>query len=224
MHGKAAHAAAAPWNGRNALDAMVLGYTALAALRQHVREGEKMHGIITHGGDAENVVPEYTAGTFQVRAPNARQLAVLRERAQACFLGAATQTGCRCEITDSRGYEELIKNEPLAQAYRANGEALGRRYFDHHRIPLAVAGSTDMGNVSKVVPTIHAMVGIAGPGVAGHSDEFREAAGSPAGDDGLVHGAKALAMTAVDLFARTDLVDEARAELASRQARYSNDA
>jgi amidohydrolase len=224
MHGKAAHAAAAPWNGRNALDALVAGYTAMAALRQHVREGEKMHGIITAGGDAENVVPEYTAGTFQVRAPNARQLAALQERVKDCFRGAATQTGCRCEITDSRGYEELLKNEPLAQAYRANGEALGRRYFDHHRIPLAVAGSTDMGNVSKAVPTVHAMVGIAPAGVAGHSDEFREAARSPEGDAGLVHGAKALAMTAIDVFEQAQLVADAKAELAERQARHSRDA
>ncbi len=224
MHGKAAHAAASPWNGINALGALVLGYTATAALRQHFREGEKVHGIITSGGDAENVVPEYTAATFQVRAPNARQLADLDERVRACFYGAGTQTGCRVEITGSQGYEELLKNEPLARTYRANGEALGRRYFDHHRIPLAVAGSTDMGNVSKVLPSVHAMVGIAGPDVAGHSDAFREAARSPAGDAGLVHGAKALAMTAVDVWEQAALFGEAKSEFSDRMARYSRDA
>lgn len=87
-----------------------------------------------------------------------------------------------------------------------------------------MAGSTDMGNVSKAVRTIHAMVGIAGPGVAGHSDEFREAARSAEGDAGLVHGAKALAMTAIDVFEQAHLVASAKAELAERQARHSRDA
>jgi amidohydrolase len=221
MHGRAAHAAAAPWKGVNALDALVLGYTAMAALRQHVRDGEKMHGIITDGGDAENIVPAHAAGTFQVRAPNGRRLEALRERVKACFTGAAVQTGCRCEITDTRGYEELVENEPLAQAYRANGEALGRTYFDHHRIPLSVAGSTDMGNVSHAVPSIHAMVGIAPPGVPGHSEAFREAARSPEGDAGLVHGTKALALTAIDLWERADLLDEARRAFAAVTAAAS---
>jgi amidohydrolase len=223
MFGKASHAAAAPWNGINALDALVLGYTAVAALRQHLRPSEKVHGIITAGGDAENIVPDHTAATFQVRAVNERRLAPVREKVLACFRGAAEQTGCRVEFADAGAYAELLQNEALAAAYRENGEALGRRFFDHTKIPLSVAGSTDMGNVSKAVPSIHAMIAIAGPGVGGHSVEFAEAARSEAGDDAVVFGAKNLALTAIDVWQRAALVADARAELSER-LRYSSDA
>jgi amidohydrolase len=219
MRGKAAHAAAAPWDGINALDGIVSAYTAVAALRQHLRPGEKVHGIITNGGVAENVVPELAEAIFQVRAPNRRHLEPLVERVLRCFEGAATQTGCSLHCEHVGAYAELLYNEPLASAYRANGEHLGRSFIDPAIIPLSVAGSTDMGDVSHAVPSLHAMIRIADLDVPGHSDRFREAAASPAGDAAVIDGAKALAMTALDVWERTELLPAVRERFAARTAR-----
>ncbi len=220
MEGKAAHAAAAPWEGVNALDAIVLGYTGVAALRQHLRPGtEKVHGIITDGGTAENVVPDYAAAAFQVRAVKEHLLDPLQERVLNCFRGAATQTGCTLHARRTSTYQELWFNRCLADAYRSNGERLGRTFIDPEIIPMSVAGSTDMGNVSKVVPSIHAMIRIADLDVPGHSERFREAAASPDGDAAVVDGAKTLAMTAIDAWTDPGLLDAARAEFGALQAR-----
>jgi len=210
MHGRAAHAAAAPWDGVNALDGVVAGYTGVAMLRQHLRPGEKVHGIITHGGDAENVVPERAEAVFQVRAPTLDRLDPLVARVMGCFDGAAAQTGCRLETRPLGRYAELRYNEPLASAYRRHGERLGRRFLDPAIIPLSVAGSTDMGNVSHAVPALHAMIEIADLDVPGHSEAFREAAASARGDRAVLDGAKALALTAAELWRDPDLLDRAR--------------
>ena len=220
MEGKAAHAAAAPWDGVNALDAIVLGYTGVAALRQHLRPGtEKVHGIITDGGTAENVVPDYAAAAFQVRAVKEHLLDPLNERVLNCFRGAATQTGCTMHAHRTSTYQELWFNRRLADAYRTNGERLGRAFIDPETIPMSVAGSTDMGNVSKVVPSIHAMIRIADLDVPGHSERFREAAISADGDAAVVDGAKTLAMTAIDAWTDPAMLDAARAEFDALQAR-----
>ena len=213
MHGRAAHASASPWDGINALDAIVLGYTGVAALRQHLRPGiEKVHGIITNGGAAENIVPDRAAAVFQVRTERSTMIDALAERVLNCFHGAATQTGCTMHVAHLGAYEEMIYNKPLADLYRANGEALGRTFIDPEIIPLSVAGSTDMGNVSKAVPTIHAMIRIAGLDVPGHSERFRDCAASPDGDIAVVDGAKSMAMTAIDLWQRAELLAAAREE------------
>ncbi len=213
MHGRAAHAAAGPWHGVNALDALVLGYQAVANLRQHLRSSEKVHGIITHGGEAPNIVPDHAAGVFRVRAAKEKYLAALQERVLACFRGAAEQTGCRLEYEWDPVYADLVSNRTLARRYQANGEALGRRFFpDPDRIPLSVAGSTDFGNVSKRVPAIHPMIAMTPVGVAGHSVEFAECAASPAADRAVVDGAKAMAMTGVELWCDPDLYPAVRAE------------
>ncbi len=225
MRGKAAHASAAPWDGINALDAIVLGYTGVAALRQHLRPGtEKVHGIITHGGDAENIVPDRAAAAFQVRAVKERLLPPLLERVLNCFRGAATQTGCELHAHRTSTYQELWFNRRLADAYRVNGEALGRSFIDPEIIPMSVAGSTDMGNVSKVVPSIHAMIRIADLDVPGHSERFREAAASPDGDHAVVDGAKNLAMTAIDAWTDPSLVQAAREEFSATRDRESREA
>lgn len=209
MHGTAAHAAAAPWDGVNALDAIVLAYSGVAALRQHLRPGEKVHGIITNGGDAENIVPALAEAVFQVRAPNTDRLQPVLEKVMHCFDGAATQTGCSMHHTPLGSYAEMLYNKPLADAYRTNGECLGRAFIDPEIIPLSVAGSTDMGNVSHAVPTLHAMIRIAELDVPGHSERFREASASPEGDAAVVDGAKALAMTAIDLWENDQLLEAA---------------
>lgn len=223
MHGKAAHASAAPWAGVNALDGIVLGYNGVAALRQHLRPGrEKVHGIITHGGDAENIVPDYAAAVFQVRAPTEEEVEPVLRRVVNCFHGSAQQTGCELHLRSLGSYAELRKNKPLADAYRSNGERLGRAFIDPEIIPLSVAGSTDMGNVSKVVPTIHAMIRIADLDVPGHSERFRECAASPEGDAAVVDGAKSLAMTAIDVWQQPELLVAARRQFDDLDAKLQN--
>ncbi|MFP5320806.1 MAG: M20 family metallopeptidase [Acidimicrobiia bacterium] len=215
-HGVSAHASSSPWQGRNALDGLVAGYTALQALRGHLPPDHKVFGIITHGGDADNTVPAYAAGRFRVRAPSQAQLDRLKERALACFEGGAAQSGTRLEHRWTGGYADLVANRPLAAAYRRNGEALGRRFVDPHLVPAFVAGSTDMGNVSKVVPTIHPVVKACELGTPGHSHEMREAAASPMADAAVVDGAKALAMTAIDYWTDAALREQVRADFEKR--------
>jgi amidohydrolase len=218
MHGKASHAAAAPWDGVNALDAIVLAYSGVAALRQHLRPGEKVHGIITNGGEAENIVPALAEAVFQVRAPDRKRLQPVLEKVMRCFEGAARQTGCTMHHESLGSYAEMLYNEPLAATYRANGEKLGRAFIDPEIIPLSVAGSTDMGNVSHAVPTLHAMIRIADLDVPGHSVRFREASASPEGDAAVIDGAKALAMTAVDLWESEQLLSSAQQQFRDQTA------
>ncbi|HEX5616036.1 MAG TPA: M20 family metallopeptidase [Acidimicrobiia bacterium] len=214
MHGKAAHASSSPWAGINALDAIVAGYTAVAALRQHIRDDEKVHGIILEGGTADNVVPEYASARFRVRARSVERLAPLKDRVLACFEGAARQTGARLEHRWLGGYLDMQSNRAVAAAYRANGERLGRRFHDPRRIPASIAGSTDMGNVSYALPAIHPVIGMCPLDIAGHTTEFAEWAVSESGDLAVLDGAKALAMTAIDVWLRPELRSAAREEFA----------
>ncbi len=216
FHGVSSHASSSPWQGRNALDGLVLGYQAVAALRQHLRPDHKVHGIITDGGEADNIVPHFAAGRFRVRAPSERALDDLKQRVLSCFEGAAAQSGTRLEHRWLGGYADLVANRPLAAAFRRNGEALGRRFVDPHLIPAYVAGSTDMGNVSKAVPAIHPVVEACSLGTPGHSHQMREAAISPLADAAVVDGAKALAMTAIDVWTDAALRKQIRADFDKR--------
>ena len=200
FHGKAAHASSQPHKGINALDALVLGYMAVAAMRQHLRPDEKVHGIITDGGQAENIVPVRAAARFKVRAKTEDRLERLKTRVLACFEGAAIQTGARLEATYHGGYSDGRWSHAIARAFRRNGEALGRRFVEPELIPDNVAGSTDMGNVSKVLPTIHPVLQMCPLGVAGHSEEMARWAASEMADAAIVDGAKSLAMTAIDVW------------------------
>jgi amidohydrolase len=197
--GEAAHASSMPHRGINALDALVHAYTSIAALRQHIKQTERLHGIITHGGEAPNIVPDRASGRFYVRARNADELEPLKRRVQACFEAGALATGAR--LTAEWGevdYLELNTCWPLAQAYQENAETLGREFFPHEKLPASVAGSTDMGNVSHRVPSIHPMIAAAPPHCSIHNAEFTKWAGSDTGDLAALDGAKALAMTALD--------------------------
>jgi amidohydrolase len=214
MHGKAAHASSTPWAGVNALDAVVIGYMGVAALRQHIRDDEKVHGIIVDGGKADNVVPDYASARFRVRARNRKRLDPLKQRVLACFEGAAAQTGARLEATWLGGYADMRSNKTLAAAYRRNGERLGRAFVDPKIIPASIAGGTDMGDVSYTVPSIHPVIGMVPLGVAGHTEEFAEWAASDSADRCVVDGAKALAMTGVDVWLQPDLLAGVREEFA----------
>ncbi|MBW2715098.1 MAG: M20 family metallopeptidase, partial [Deltaproteobacteria bacterium] len=157
-HGRASHAAAMPEQGINALDALVIAYQAIGALRQHIGIFERIHGIITNGGQAPNIVPENSAGRFYVRAANANELAALKVRVENCFRAGASATGAELEIAwNEVDYLDIRYNEPLAESYRVNAEALGRVFFPITKVAAGLAGSTDMGNVSYRVPSIHPM-------------------------------------------------------------------
>jgi amidohydrolase len=202
--GRAAHAAAFPHQGVNALDALVTGYQAIAQLRQHIRPSERIHGIITDGGQAPNIVPERAAGVFFVRAATERHLQRLRERVTDCLRAGALATGASLEIRAGvADYSDMYTNQPLADAYAHNLTQVGRKVLSIDT--RGVAGSTDMGNVSKLVPSIHPMIAVSPPGVPLHSSEFAAFAASEAGDRAVVDGAKALAMTAIDVLCRPEL-------------------
>jgi amidohydrolase len=202
--GRPAHAAAAPHCGVNALDGLVTAYTAIAQLRQHIRSDERIHGIITDGGQAPNIVPERAAGLFFVRAATERRLERLKQRVEACFQAGASASGAEVSVRKvGEDYADLLSNSPLASAYGSNLARVGRTVMPE--VPSMNTGSTDMGNVSKLVPTVHPMIAVSPPNVALHSREFTKWAGSEAGHRAIVDGAKALAMTALDVLRDGDL-------------------
>ena len=215
-HGRAAHASAMPYRGLNALDAVVNAYQSIAQLRQHIRQSERIHGIITEGGLAANIVPERAACRFYVRAADVHDLAVLKKRVNACFEAGALATGCKAEIRwGNTDYLDMKTNWPMAGAYEKNATALGRDFFPLKDIPQGFAGSTDMGNVSHRVPSIHPMLAVAPAGVIIHNAEFATWAASPRGDEGVIDGAKSLALTALDLMADAGLLAETKADFAA---------
>jgi len=209
--GKAAHAAARPEAGINALEAMLNSFIAINSLRQHIKDKARIHGIITDGGEAANVVPEHTAGTFLVRAEDDTYLDELKQKVINCFIGAATASGARLEYKwGDRRYAPLRNNLTLARLFQQNMESLGHR-VELYR-PSNAFGSTDMGNVSQLVPSIHPTVAIAPTEVVIHSPQFALAAASETGINGLLDAAKALAMTVVDLLANPEVVIKVKEE------------
>ena len=203
--GKAAHAAARPEAGINALEAMLQSFTAINSLRQHIKDKARIHGIITDGGEAANIVPAHSAGTFLVRAEDNTYLDELKQRVINCFTGAATASGARLEYKwGDIQYAPLRNNLTLAQLFSQNMQSLGRKMKLSD--PGKAFGSTDMGNVSQLVPSIHPSVAIAPMEVATHSPQFASAAASEAGIHGLLDAAKALSMTVVDLVANPEIV------------------
>jgi amidohydrolase len=214
--GKSAHASAIPHAGLNALDALVTAYQSIAQLRQHIKSTERIHGIITRGGDAPNIVPDETEGFFYVRAAHAEELAPLKKRVQACFEAGALATGCTVEVKWAMAdYLDLKTSMPIARSYEANMNAVGRKFFPLEKLPGGSAGSTDMGNVSHRVPSIHPMISCAPPNVVIHNPEFARWAGGELGDKACIDGAKALAMTAIDYMLDADLRQAARDEFAA---------
>jgi amidohydrolase len=209
--GRAAHAAGHPEAGINALEAMLLSFAAINSLRQHIKDKARIHGIITDGGDAANVVPAHSAGNFLVRAEDDAYLDELKEQVLDCFVSGATATGARLEYRwGETRYAPMRNNITLAKLFRQNMESLGRRMplYDPDRS----FGSTDMGNVSQVVPGIHPGVAIVSPEVVNHSPEFALAAASEAGIEGMLDAAKAMAMTIVDLIASPETAAQVKRE------------
>jgi amidohydrolase len=209
--GRAAHAASWPWRGVNALNAVIGLFNALDAMRQHLRPDARIHGVITVGGQQANIIPEYTAAEFYLRSLDKTYLQELRRRFEAAAEGAATATGCRVEVTvDPTIHDPLKPNVTMAGLFERN---LARIDFpvdpDDGQ---AGFGSTDAGNVSHAVPTIHPYIRTSPDGVPGHSREFAEHNATPLARAGMVAGAKALALTALDLLADPASLRAAKAD------------
>jgi len=210
-HGQAAHAAAFPHKGRNALDAAVLGYMNVAALRQHIRPSERIHGIFTDAGDKPNIVPKYAAAEWYVRSPTLRLLQGLKERVLHCLEAGAAATGCTMDHQwQDPAYADMIDNPILVDLFAANAERTGRHLADPS-VAANVVGSTDMGNVSYVVPSIHPMLAVAPAGVSIHTPEFTAFARGEEGDRAVLDGARAMAMTVADLWLDPTRVEAAKA-------------
>jgi amidohydrolase len=211
--GQAAHAASWPWRGVNALNAVIGLFNALDAMRQQMRPDARMHGIITVGGQQANIIPEYTAAEFYLRALDKTYLEEVRQRFEAAADGAARATGCQVQVTfDPTIHDPLKPNFTMLDLFGKNLARIG--FPVDPEDSEAGYGSTDAGNVSQVLPTIHPYIRISPDGVPGHSREFTEAAGSPLARAGMLAAAKALAMTALDLLADPDMVRAAKEEFA----------
>ena len=209
--GKAAHAAAQPYQGINALEALILSFNSINSLRQHVKEDARIHGTITSGGEAPNVVPDYSAAKFLVRALDMDYLEELKEKVLNCFLGASLATGARLECSwGDKVYAPMKNNLTLAELFHQNLEWLGRRVEASK--PRFGIGSTDMGNVSQVVPSIHPTVAITSSQISLHTTEFALAAASEEGYKGLLDAAKALAMTVVEILGLPETLDKIKQE------------
>ncbi|MFI5043622.1 MAG: M20 family metallopeptidase [Acidimicrobiales bacterium] len=201
FQGKAAHAAAAPERGLNALDAAVLGYVNVAALRQHIRTDERIHGVFTDGGDKPNIVPAHAGMHWYIRSATLDSLEVLKARVLSCLEAGAQAAGCTMEHRwHDPAYADLLDDQWLLQRYADNAAALGRTLQNPDEVG-AVVGSTDMGNVSHEVPSIHPMIAVAPPGTAIHTLDFAEHARGEGGDRAVLDGAKALVATVIDRWA-----------------------
>jgi len=208
--GRPAHAAGQPHKGINALDAMILAFTSINSLRQHIRGDARIHGIITDGGEAPNIVPAHSAAVFLVRALDDDYLAELKDKVLNCFTGASVASGARLEYRwRDRTYAPMKSNTTLAELFKQNLESLGRQVETCD--PHFGLGSTDMGNVSQVVPSIHPTIAIAPREVVIHTPEFAAAAASEAGHEGLMDAAKAMAMTVADII-QPGMLDKIRQE------------
>nr|WP_227985413.1 M20 family metallopeptidase [Nocardia spumae] len=200
FHGREAHASAAPEYGRNAGDAATVAQVALGLLRQHLRPGQQLHGIVESGGVAPNIVPGFAELLYYLRADDSASLDDLLQRASACFEAGALATGCTHEIRAlAPTYTELTPDAALLCAYREQIIGMGRLPLAPELEAARPLGSTDMGNVTNVIPGIHPVIGIDANGAVTHQREFAAAAVTPSADLAVIDGARALARTAIQI-------------------------
>lgn len=198
-HGKESHAAATPHLGRNALDAFVSAYNAISTLRQQFEPSDRVHGVIHEGGNAPNVIPARTRSRWIVRAATKDRFEALRERVLACFHAAAAATDCEVEIIfEGEPYIDLLSNPVMAALFTANSVSLGRDMPSFAETGFETHASSDMGNVSHVVPSLHPSIEIDTEAV-NHQPEFAAATVAPTGEQALRDGALAMAYTVIDM-------------------------
>lgn len=213
--GKEAHASAFPEAGINAADALTVAQTAIGLLRQHIGHDDRVHGIITHGGEAPNIVPAHTSARYMVRAKTLKELEHIRSRVMNCFEAGALATGSKLEVRGgSKPYAEMIHDHGLAALYRHNAEQLGRTFLSIPGMDRA-AGSTDMGNISLALPSIHPMIGINSLPAINHQPEFTAHCISADADGAVFDGALAMAWTISD----AAIDQQSRQRLLARQKR-----
>ena len=212
--GKSSHAASYPEKGINALDATIQTFNSINALREHIANDARIHGIITDGGQSPNIVPDHSEAQFYVRALGDVYCDELLEKVKDCARGAATATGARVNLELQGSYKSLRPNMTLARMFKHNLEALAWKFDDID--PKERIGSTDMGHVSHVVPAIHPYLSIGPADLVGHSTEFAEAANSEKGKEVMLTAAKAMASTALDILVHPSLFEELYKEFMER--------
>lgn len=205
FYGKSAHASENADEARNALDAMISYFNGVAQLRQHIKKSQRVHGVILDGGKAANIIPDFTHARFYTRATSRKELDVLTEKVKQIARGAAIQTGCDYEFGPiQNGVNELIKSPKLDDLFEKYAIEMGEAVIDDD----FGYGSTDTGNVSHVVPTIHPHIKIGSRNLVGHTHRFREAAASLQGDQALIKGAKIMALMGLEIIKNQTLFDE----------------
>jgi amidohydrolase len=204
--GREAHASSFPERGINAADALTIAQTAIGLLRQHILPTDRVHGIIIKGGDAPNVIPAHTAAKYIVRGETLADLERLRPRVYRCFEAGALATGSQLRIIGGeRPYSEMIHDADIAAAYGRNSKLLGRSFPDIGQAAQKAAASTDMGNVSQEIPSIHPMIGINSLPAVNHQPEFTAQCITESADKAVYDGALAMAWTAIDLATESGL-------------------
>ncbi len=223
FHGKPAHAASKPFKGINALDAMIQLFNSIGLLRQQLADDVRIHGIITHGGIAANIIPEYSRAKFLVRASELSRAYDVLEKFKNCVRGAASATGAKENIqVDETIYEALMTNNVLMDVYAENMKLLGVKVQEQP--PSEFGGSSDIGNVSQVLPTIHPTTKITAPGqeIHAHSREFTLAARSEQAKTSMMLGIQALAMCGADLLGNPEILKAVKEEFQKNGARPKN--
>ena len=209
FYGKSAHASEKAYEARNALDAMISYFNGIAQLRQHIEQDQRVHGVILDGGQAANIIPDYTHARFYTRALTRKALNHLTERVGEIARGAAIQTGCDYEFSPiQNGVNEFVKAPLLDDLFEHYARELGEEVSDDD----FGYGSTDTGNVSHIVPTIHPHIKIGSRNLVGHTHRFREAAISAYGDQALLRGAKIIALMGMNLIEDPQLLEAIRTE------------
>ncbi|AST93661.1 amidohydrolase [Sutcliffiella cohnii] len=210
--GKSSHAAASPHLGVNALDAVIQTFNSINALRQHITSDARIHGIITEGGKAANVVPDYAVAQFYVRGAKREYVNELVEKVKRCAEGAALQTGTTMKSSYYEfSYDDMVTNTPLSEAFTKELISLGVNE-EEILTDRGGSGSLDMGNVSHVVPSIHPYIKICNESYACHTHEFREAAMSEQAREAMILGAKTMALTGYEVITNKSLLEEIKAE------------
>lgn len=205
FYGKSAHASENADEALNALDAMISYFNGVAQLRQHIKKSQRVHGVILDGGKAANIIPDFTHARFYTRATTRKELDILTEKVNQIARGAAIQTGCDYEFGPiQNGVNEFIKTPKLDELFEKYALEVGED-VSHDDFGF---GSTDTGNVSHIVPTIHSHVKIGSRNLVGHTHRFREAAASVHGDQALIHGAKIIALMGLELIENKGMFDE----------------
>jgi len=213
--GKESHAGARPYQGINALEAMITAFNAVNSLRQRLRNQGAVQGIITDGGKAANIIPAYSAGEFMLRAEDNVKLDALKQQFLNCFIGAATASGARFQYQAEGRMEAVLVNMTLARLFAENAASLGRRM---RFVKLRSPASTDFGNVSWQMPGISPLLAAAPEGTRGHSPEMAAAAASEMGFQTMLDAAAGMAMTVADLLAQPEILAKAKREF-QRQSR-----